>query len=83
VREKDKWKKFIAEFKTSDFYNGIDIHKNPTTGKEEYYTDFLKTFDVYSTPVVYLLDAKKNIIVKRIAIEDIKGFIEYFERSKK
>jgi len=83
VREKDKWKKFIAEFKTSDFYNGIDIHKNPTTGKEEYYTDFLKTFDVYSTPVVYLLDAKKNIIVKRIAIEDIKGFIEYFETSKK
>lgn len=82
VREKDKWKKFIAEFKTNDFYNGIDIHKNQVTGKEEYYTDFLKTFDVYSTPVIYLLDAKKNIIVKRIGVEDIKPFLEYYEKRK-
>ncbi|MEY2793924.1 MAG: hypothetical protein RJA76_1916 [Bacteroidota bacterium] len=83
VREKDKWKKFITEFKIGDFYNGIDIHKNKNTGKEEYYTDFLKTFDVYSTPVVYLLDDKKNIIVKRIAVEDIKNFIEFYEKSMK
>ncbi len=83
VREKDKWKKFISEFKTSEFYNGIDIHKNQTTGKEEYYTDFLKTFDVYSTPVIYLLDAKKNIIVKRITVDDIKGFIQYYEKGIK
>ena len=83
VREKDKWKKFISEFKTNDFFNGIDIHKNLTTGKEEYYTDFLNTFDVYSTPVIYLLDAKKNILVKRIGVEDLKPFLEYYERGKR
>lgn len=83
VREKDKWQKFIKEFKTQDFYNGVDVHKNAKTGKEEYYTDFLNKFDVYSTPVMYLLDAKKNIIVKRIAVEDLKGFLEYYEKKGK
>lgn len=83
VREKDKWQDFIKEFKLQEFYNGVDVHKNIRTGKEEYYTDFLNKFDIYSTPVVYLLDAKKNIIVKRIAIEDIKGFIEYYEKQAK
>ncbi len=83
VREKDKWKKFITEFKTGDFYNGIDIHKNSVTGKEEYYTDFLKTYDVYSTPVIYLLDEKKHIIVKRITVEDLKNFISYYEKIKR
>ncbi len=82
VREKDKWRKFISEFKTGEFYNGIDIHKNQVTGKEEYYTDFLKTFDVYSTPVIYILDAKKNIIVKRIGVDDIKAFMDFYEKGR-
>lgn len=83
VRDKDKWLKFISEFKISDWFNGIDIHNNPKTGKEEYYTDFLNKYDVYSTPVIYLLDANKKILVKRISVNDIKPFIEYHEKQLK
>ena len=83
VRDKEAWKKFIAEFKIGSWINGIDIHLNPQSGKEEYYTDFRNTFDVYSTPVVYVLDQNKKIVGKRIPVENIKEFIEYLEKNKK
>jgi hypothetical protein len=49
--------------------------------KEEYYTDFKNTFDIYSTPVVYVLDRNKKIIGKRIPIESLKDFIEFHENK--
>ena len=82
-RDKVKWKKFIAEFKMEKFLNGIDIHKNPQTQKEEYYTDFRNTYDVYSTPLVYILDKSKRIIGKRIPVDKIKEFIEFYENKIK
>lgn len=82
VRDKVAWKKFIDEFKTGSWVNGIDVHLNPKTGKEEYYTDFRNTFDVYSTPIVYILDQQKKIVGKRIPVENLKEFIEYLENKR-
>jgi peroxiredoxin len=82
-RDKVKWKKFIAEFKMEKFLNGIDIHKNPQTQKEEYYTDFRNTYDVYSTPLVYILDKSKKIIGKRIPVDKIKDYMEFYENKMK
>ena len=83
VRDKAAWKKFISEFKIGNWVNGIDIHWNPQTGKEEYYTDFRNAFDVYSTPVVYVLDQQKKIVGKRIPVENLKEFILYLESRHK
>jgi thiol-disulfide isomerase/thioredoxin len=83
VRDKAAWKKFITDFKIGSWINGIDIHLNPQTGKEEYYTDFRNTFDVYSTPVVYVLDQQKKIVGKRIPVENLKDFIQYLENRRK
>jgi hypothetical protein len=83
VRDMDLWKKFIAEFKIQSWTNGIDIHRNIKTGKEEYFTDFRKTFDVYSTPIVYILDKNKKIIGKRIPVDKIQEFIEFTEKKSK
>jgi hypothetical protein len=83
VRDMDMWKKFIAEFKIQSWTNGIDIHRNIKTGKEEYFTDFRKTFDVYSTPIVYILDKNKKIIGKRIPVDKIQEFIEFTEKKSK
>lgn len=83
VRDMDLWKKFISEFKIQSWINGIDIHKNPKSGKEEYYTDFRNTFDVYSTPIVYILDKNKKIIGKRIPVDKIQEFIEFTEKKSK
>ncbi len=83
VRDKVMWKKFIEEFKIQHWRNGIDIHINAKTGKEEYYTDFQKTFDAYSTPVVYILDKSKNIIGKRIPVDKIQDFLKFYESKRK
>ena len=64
-----------------DIIHGIDIHKNPQTGKEEYYTDFKNTFDVYATPVVYVLDKDKKIIAKRLPVEQIEDFVDFHRRQ--
>jgi hypothetical protein len=83
VRDKALWKKFIEEFKIQHWKNGIDIHINAKTGKEEYYTDFQKTFDAFSTPVVYILDKSKNIIGKRIPVDKIQDFLKFYESKRK
>ena len=75
-----KWKKFIKEFKLEELIHGIDIHKNPQTGKEEYYTDFKNNFDVYATPVLYVLDKDKKIIAKRLPLEQIEDFIDFHRK---
>ena len=82
VRDKAMWQKFIEEFKIQSWYNGIDIHLNPKSGVEEYYTDFKNTFDVYATPVIYVLDKSKKIIGKRIPADKIQDFINFYERKK-
>lgn len=82
-RDAEKWKKFIKEFGFQSFVNGIDIHKNPQSGKPEYYTDFLKVFDVYATPVIYVLNKNKQIIAKRLAIEQVEDFIDFYSRKAK
>lgn len=76
-----KWKKFIKEFKLEELIHGIDIHKNPQTGKDEFYTDFKNNFDVYATPVVYVLDKDKNIIAKRLPVEQIEDFIDFHRKQ--
>jgi peroxiredoxin len=76
-----KWKKFIQEFKLQELIHGIDIHKNVQTGKEEYYTDFKNNFDVYATPVVYVLDKDKKIIAKRLPVEQIEDFIDFHRKQ--
>jgi hypothetical protein len=81
LREKEQWKKFMNEFKIQNWFNGVDIHINTKTGKEEYYTDFKNTFDVYSTPIIYVLDKNKRIIGKKIPIENLKDFIEFHENK--
>ena len=80
-RTPEKWKKFIKEFKLEELIHGIDIHKNPQTGKEEYYTDFKNNFDIYSTPVVYILDEDKKIIAKRLPVEQIEDFIDFHRKQ--
>lgn len=81
LHEKELWKNFISEFKIQNWYNGVDVHLNSKTGKEEYYTDFKNTFDIYSTPIIFVLDKNKKIIGKRIPIENLKDFIEFHENK--
>lgn len=61
-----EWKKYIIEHKL-DWINVMDIQN---------VTNFHTTYDIYSTPVVYLLDENKKIIAKRISAEQVGEFME-------
>lgn len=44
-------------------------------------SNFRKLYDIYSTPVIYLLDENKKILAKRLNIEQIKEFINDLEKK--
>ena len=66
------WKKFIRDNKL-DWINVSDLYNQ---------TNFRKYYDIYSTPVIYLLDQQKHIIAKRLDTEKIRDFISSAEKKK-
>lgn len=91
-REIDKWKKFIIE-KKLDFIN-VAIYPDMVEHPEKYVLEknltdigslnFHRTYDIYSTPQVYLLDENKKIIGRRLGVEDLEGYLNsVLERDKR
>lgn len=69
-RTTEDWKKFIREKKL----NWTNVWDSYTA------TDFKNIYDIYSTPVIYILDEKKKILAKRIGVEQLDDFYEnYFK----
>lgn len=64
--EPDKWEEYI-EKNELDWINVWDPMRT---------TNYHKLYDIYSTPVMYVLDKDKKIIAKRIGIESLERFIE-------
>jgi len=70
---KVKWVNFVNEHKLYDWINAW----NP------YSYQFKLTYDITSTPQIYVLDENKKIIAKRIAVEQIPEIIEIHKKMKK
>jgi thiol-disulfide isomerase/thioredoxin len=68
-----KWKEYIRE-------NRLDwIHVN---GNISLSGDYHVLYDIYSTPVIYVLDEQKRIIAKRLSAEQIAGFLKHDKKMK-
>ena len=65
--KKEGWLKAIEEKQIQEWTNVIDV---------EMVSNFRRFYDVFSSPVVYLLDENKNIIAKRLDPEQMDHFIE-------
>lgn len=61
-----EWKDFIKEYKIKEFINVSDPY---------YRSHFRDYFDIYSTPVIYLLDKNKNILAKRLSPEQLEEML--------
>lgn len=46
-------------------------------------SNFRKLYDIYSTPVIYILDENKKIIAKRLGVEQIEEFINNYIKYRK
>jgi peroxiredoxin len=71
-RKPDDWKKYIREKKL----NWLNVWDSHTV------TDFKNVYDIYSTPVIYILDEKKKILAKRIGVEQLPDFFDNYFRDK-
>ena len=72
LQDFDKYQKYIVE-KKLDWINVYDgVHFNNLKDK----------YDIYSTPVIYILDKDKRIKAKRIDVEQIKSIINALENTK-
>lgn len=89
-RNMDKWKNFIRE-KNLDWIN-VAVHPIMAEKPEKFVieqrlTDLQslnvhKTYDIYSTPQIYVLDRKKIIVGRRLGAEDLDGFLKkLFEKE--
>jgi thiol-disulfide isomerase/thioredoxin len=68
-----EWKDFIIKHKLS-WINVDNLYHH-------YY--LREIFDIYSTPVIYLLDQNKVILAKRIPLESLEGYIDFLEKNNK
>lgn len=68
----ERWKKYIRDQKL----NWINVGGNTAN------IDFFKIYDLYSTPVMFLLDKDKKILAKRISVADLDNFFEQYEKVK-
>ncbi|MCX7649406.1 MAG: hypothetical protein N2050_02480, partial [Flavobacteriales bacterium] len=62
----EKPEKFVIEQRLTDLQS-LNVHK---------------TYDIYSTPQIYVLDRKKVIVGRRLSVEDLEGFLKkLFEKE--
>ena len=71
-RDPKAWKAFVKKHNLS-FINGFD---------KDTVVDFRKYWDVYSYPVLYVLDADKKIVAKRLAVEDLNGLVDMMAKDR-
>ncbi|MBC8319310.1 MAG: DUF5106 domain-containing protein [Bacteroidetes bacterium] len=67
----EKWKKALIEKQIP----GINVNGTRSATK-----DFHDLYDIYGTPVIYVLDKNKKIVAKRIGADKIAEFIDNFEK---
>ena len=68
--DKQKWTKYIEENKLT-WINGWDPERQ---------SHFDAYYNVQSTPLVYILDKNKKIIAKKLAVEEIAGFLDNYRK---
>jgi peroxiredoxin len=71
--EEKKWKEIVEKNKLSDWTHVWD---------PEHKSRFKADYDIYSTPVLYLLDERKIIRGKRLDHSNIAGLVEMLEKKK-
>jgi peroxiredoxin len=65
--DRKEWQGYIDKYKL-DWINVYDKYN---------YSNFRKKYDIYSTPVIYMLNDKKEIIAKRLDFEQIDEMLKH------
>ena len=80
---KENWLKFIREHKLKDW---IHIYQTEETREKLIAAGqpgYRQLYDVYQTPMLYLLDKDKNIAAKKLSFLQLDDYMEFTRRSSK
>jgi len=80
--DKQAWIDLIKDFKLENWTNVCDIQTDPD-GNPAASSNWRDEYDIYSTPVIYLLDENKKILAKRIDYKQITKVIGRLEGTDK
>lgn len=67
-----EWKSFIETYHLDGLVNAYDPLKQ---------IDFNRKFDVVTTPTVYILDKNKKIIARKMPVEQLEDFMNYYQNK--
>lgn len=65
-----EWKDFIIKYNFTELINGFDSTNQ---------IDFNRKFDVVTTPTIYILDKDKKIIARKMPIDQLQDFMNYYQ----
>ncbi|MCE6992997.1 TlpA family protein disulfide reductase [Dyadobacter sp. CY323] len=68
----EEWKSFIKTYHLEELINGFDALKQ---------IDFNRKFDVVTTPTIYVLDKNKKIIARKMPVEQLEDFLNYYKNK--
>ena len=71
--KKEDWLKAIIDYKILDWTNVWDPYVT---------SNFRSLYDVYSTPIIYILDSTKHIIAKRLDVESSVKYLNHLLEKK-
>ncbi len=71
---KEQWTDFIRDHGLGDWINAWDPANQ---------TNYRRLYDVYMTPVVYLLDSDKKILAKKLGVRELSDFLDHLSKLRK
>jgi hypothetical protein len=77
-----EWRKYLAQH---DFKNWINLYE-PVIEREartkKGLASYQQLYNAYQTPTMYLLDKDKNILAKRLSLEQFDNMLKELHRKK-
>jgi peroxiredoxin len=78
---KDKWIAYIREHNLKDWIHVYQTKEMKDAETKANQPGFRQLYDVYQTPMLYLLDADKKIVAKKLSYEQLNDFLDHKIKS--
>lgn len=69
---KQQWQEFIQAHHMEDWINLWDPENS---------TNYRRLYDVYMTPIIYLLDSRKKILAKHLSVQQVDAFLKHLKKE--
>lgn len=72
----EEWKKFIQDYHLDNWHHVWQTKEERAADEKAGRANYRQLYDVFQTPTMYLLDADKQIIAKKLSIDQYDALIE-------